>query len=209
MGGGWRDERVYGKTHEGNRHPPSHMVWKRARTKPIGGAAFALFHNLPTLINTFIKRVQVSKPMSDLLELTKKELIALCEEKGLDTSGTKSELVARLEAPTETVEEAPTETVEESLPEASPEPVVEEVVEEPTPAPKKAKKATKTSLPDVEDESISNEEFVKQAYLSILKREADAGGLKHYVRCLEMHRTLTREQVLERLADSEEAKALK
>lgn len=164
-------------------------------------AAFALFPSLPTLINTFIKRVQVSKPMSDLLELTKKELIALCEEKGLDTSGTKSELVARLEAPTE--------TVEESLPEASPEPVVEEVVEEPTPAPKKAKKATKTSLPDVEDESLSSEEFVKQAYLSILKREADAGGLKHYVRCLEMHRTLTREQVLERLADSEEAKALK
>jgi len=112
--------------------------------------------------------------MSDLSELTKKKLIALCEEKGLDTSGTKSELVARLEAPTE--------TVEESLPEASPEPVVEEVVEEPTPAPKKAKKATKTSLPDVEDESLSSEEFVKQAYLSILKREADAGGLKHYVR---------------------------
>lgn len=135
--------------------------------------------------------------MSDLMELTKKELIALCKEAGLDTDGTKADLVARLEAPAESPTEAPVEAL------------VEEVVEEPAPAPAKPKKATKTgSLPDVEDESLSSEDFVKQAYLAILKREADAGGLKHYVRALDLHRTLTRQQVLDKLSDSEEAKSL-
>jgi hypothetical protein len=135
--------------------------------------------------------------MSDLMELTKKELIALCKEAGLDTDGTKADLVARLEAPAE----SPTE--------ASQEAVVDVRVEEPAPAPTKPKKATKTgSMPDVEDESLSSEDFVKQAYLAILKREADAGGLKHYVRALDLHRTLTRQQVLDKLSDSEEAKSL-
>jgi len=135
--------------------------------------------------------------MSDLMELTKKQLIALCEEAGLDTDGTKADLVARLEAPAETPAEAPVEAV------------VEEVVEEPTPAPTKPKKATqKGSMPDVEDESLSSEDFVKQAYLAILKREADPSGLKHYTRALDLHRTLTRQQVLDKLSDSEEAKSL-
>ena len=149
----------------------------------------------PTLLN----QVRDGKGMSDLMELTKKELLALCEEAGIETDFkmTKKMLVALLEAPAES------EPVEAPV-----EPVVEEEVVEPAPAPKKAKKAAPAaSMPDPEDESLSSAEFVKAAYLAILKREADAGGLKHYTRALDMHRTLTREQVLERLLASDEGKA--
>lgn len=73
--------------------------------------------------------------MTDLNELTKKELIALCKEHELSTDGNKAELKALLEAhlaaehaDEELVEEAVEETVEELDPEpvADPEPVVEE-----------------------------------------------------------------------------------
>ena len=153
----------------------------------------------PTLLN----QVRDGKGMSDLMELTKKELLALCEEAGIeaDSKMTKAVLVGLLEAPAE----APTDS--EPV-EAPVEPVVEEEVVEPAPAPKKAKKAAPAaSMPDPEDESLSSAEFVKAAYLAILKREADEGGLKHYTRALDMHRTLTREQVLERLLASDEGKA--
>jgi len=60
--------------------------------------------------------------MTDLTKLTKKELIALCEENELDTDGTKADLIARLDPVEEVVEEVVEDPVEEP---------VEEVVEMP------------------------------------------------------------------------------
>ena len=96
--------------------------------------------------------------------------------------------------------------------------VVEEVVEElpvetppvketPKKAPKTAKKAS--GLPDPLDESLSTEEFVRAAYTAILKRDADVGGLRHYVRALNAGDVaFGREELLKDLAASEEALAL-
>lgn len=141
--------------------------------------------------------------MTDLSTLTKAELIALAEEAELDTSGTKADIIARLEgasAPVEAVEavEAP-EPVEEA-------PAASEVVPLSNPAPK-AKKGGKTALPDPEDESLSAQDFVRQCYLAIFGREVDPSGFKTYTRALTMHGTLTREQVIERLQDTDEARA--
>lgn len=96
--------------------------------------------------------------------------------------------------------------------------VVEEVVEElpvETPpvkeTPKKAAKTAKkaSGLPDPLDESLSTEEFVRAAYTAILKRDADEGGLRHYVRALNAGDVaFGRAELLEDLAASEEALAL-
>tara|TARA_R110000803_G_scaffold107958_2_gene176130 strand:- start:9348 stop:9680 length:333 start_codon:yes stop_codon:yes gene_type:complete len=96
--------------------------------------------------------------------------------------------------------------VEEPLEEVVEEKVAEEVaapVVKSTP-----KKSSKSSLPDVADESLSAEEFVKAAYLSILKREADSGGLSHYSRCIGMYKTMTRQELLDDLSGSAEAATL-
>ena len=139
--------------------------------------------------------------MSELSELTNAELRELLEAKGLDTSGKKSELIERLEAAEASLspsieEEAP--VVEEAAEEAA------EEAPEPAPAPK-AKKSG--SMPAVDGDE-SNEEFVRAAYLAILKREADPNGLGHYIRCLELHKTMDRQAVLDDLSSSAEAKAL-
>jgi hypothetical protein len=100
----------------------------------------------------------------------------------------------------------PTEKVVEEL--------VEEVVETPVVEEKKvvapAKKAApkKGGLPDPLDESLDAVAFVKAAYLSILKREADAGGLSNYSKCITMYQTMTRQEVLDDLLGSAEAAAL-
>ena len=91
--------------------------------------------------------------------------------------------------------------------------VVEEtpVVEEVKVAPKQASKTTKkaSSLPDPTDESLSTEEFVRAAYTAILKRDADQGGLRHYVRALNAEDvSFDRATLLEDLAKSLEAQAL-
>ena len=80
--------------------------------------------------------------------------------------------------------EAAQEPADEPEPEAEPEAVVEA------------------------DDGDSDRDFVKQAYLDILKREADPSGLSGYVAALGFHGTLTREEVLEQLKNSAEAKAL-
>ena len=85
------------------------------------------------------------------------------------------------------------------------------VVEEKAPEPKKAAKTTKkaSGLPDPLDESLSTEEFVALAYTAILKRDVDAGGLRHYVRALNAGDVaFGREELLADLSASEEAKAL-
>ena len=131
---------------------------------------------------------------TDLSKATKDELVALCEEAGLETDGTKKELIARLEAVP-----APSE------PEVVEEEVKEEVVEE---KPVKTAKKGKSKLPDPEDESLSVEDFVRAAYLAVLGREADAGGLRSYTFAIELHRTMSRQDVLDSLQSSEEAKGL-
>lgn len=136
--------------------------------------------------------------MSDLADLKKADLVALCEEKGLDTEGTKADLIARLEA---VVEAAP--AVEESEPvleEATPEPEAEE----PAPEPAKPKAKTPKGAPDPADESLSTVEFIEAAYLALLGREVDAPGLRHYKNGIDLHKTIDRQRVLDDLLASEE-----
>ncbi len=135
--------------------------------------------------------------MSDLADLKKAELVALCEEKGLDTEGTKADLIARLEASQAPAAEAPAEEVEEEVAE---EPAVEEAEPEPAPKPK----AKKGSVPDPADESLSTVEFIEAAYLSLLGREADRQGLRHYKNGIDIHQTIDRQRVLDDLLASEE-----
>lgn len=121
--------------------------------------------------------------MDDLSSMLKADLIALCEDRGLDTDGTKAQLIARLEEASEASSEA------EEVVEA---PEVEEAAEEaPAPAPAAAD---------------DNESFVKQAYLDKLGREADLSGLNHYVGELDRG-TLSRAALLETLEKSAEGQA--
>jgi|14BtaG_2_1085337.scaffolds.fasta_scaffold00911_3 hypothetical protein len=126
--------------------------------------------------------------MSDLLKLTKTKLLKLVEEAGLtaDAEATKADLVALLEA----------------VPEEAPAEVVEEVVAE---TPKKAKKpsGSKVAL----DMELQGGEFVKAAYLAILKREADPMGLANYTGALAMG-GMTKEGLVEDLKASGEYAAL-
>lgn len=138
--------------------------------------------------------------MSELADLLKSDLVALCEEKGLETDGTKADLIARLEA----LEEA-APAVEESTPEAEAEeaePVVEEAAPEPAPAPAKPK--TVKGAPDPNDESLSTVEFIQAAYQALLGREADVQGLRHYKNSLDLHKTIDRQRVLDDLLASDE-----
>ena len=131
--------------------------------------------------------------MTELSELTKKELIAKCEELELDIGGNKTELLERIEAHLASLE-APAEEVVEEVAEE----VVEEVVE--------AKPLKAGDLPPV-DTDLGTEDFVKAAYLAILKRDADAGGLAHYSSMLTMG-SLSKQQILDDLSESEEAQSL-
>jgi len=138
----------------------------------------------------------------ELDEMLKSELIEKAESLGLDTDGTKAVLKERILealAAEESVEE-PEEEVAEELPEDEPEEeVVEEVVEE---------KSMLDLLTDEPDETASNEEFIKWAYESILKRKADDGGLMHYLNGMRL-RNWSREHIKKVLSESEEALALK
>ena len=70
----------------------------------------------------------------ELSDMTKKELVEMAEDLGLSTSGTKSELIARI---LDGADESPVEEpVEEPAEEAAEEP--EPVAEEPAPPAKKA-----------------------------------------------------------------------
>lgn len=125
------------------------------------------------------------RPMSDLLKLTKTKLLKLVEEAGLtaEADATKADLVALLES-------VPAE-----------EPATEVVAETPK---KETKKATSGSEVDME---LEEGEFVKAAYLALLKREADPMGLANYTGALAMG-GMTKEELLEDLKASGEYKAL-
>lgn len=72
---------------------------------------------------------------------------------------------------------------------------------------KTAPKTKAVSKPDPEAD-MDLKEFVEQAYLSILKRPADAEGLKNYMQVVQMHGR-PRAHVLHALENSAEAKSLK
>ena len=141
----------------------------------------------------------------ELSDMTKKELMDMASDMGLSTKGTKVDLIARIldGAPEEAPAEAPAEEVVEEVVEEAP---VEEAPVEEAPAPKKAKKSG--SLPSIEEDDLSAEEFVKAAYLAILKRDADPAGLRHYCNLLNIHKTMSRQQILDDLSNSAEAKSL-
>ena len=67
---------------------------------------------------------------------------------------------------------------------------------------KAAPKAPKHAVPDPTAE-MTAEDFVKAAYLALLGREADAGGLRHYVQGITVHRE-PRESVLTSLRASKD-----
>tara|TARA_B100001094_G_C17840363_1_gene627636 strand:+ start:108 stop:482 length:375 start_codon:yes stop_codon:yes gene_type:complete len=116
-----------------------------------------------------------------LSDLKKSELIALAEENELDSSGTKKDLVARLEP-----------VLEWDEPEA------EEVEDAPV-APEEETKAVSAApvLKTAEDYAhLEDEDFVKAVYLDILGREADPDGLKHYTNNLNFHKNMTRTDLI-------------
>ena len=137
-----------------------------------------------------------------LVDLKKAELIALAEENGLDTTGTKAELAERLDAvlswddaeEEEVVEETVEEVAEEVVEEAA-----EEVVEEET-------SDELTSWKGFDLTEGDSDAFLKGLYMKVLGREVDAGGLRHYTSVLDMHKTQTRADVLQDLLNSDEYK---
>lgn len=133
-----------------------------------------------------------------LVDLKKAELVALAEENGLDTTGTKAELAERLDAvltwDEETVEEVAEEVAEE---------VVEEVVEE---VAEEEASDELTSWKGFDLTAGDSDAFLKGIYMKVLGREVDKGGLRHYTSVLDMHKTQTRADVLQDLLNSEEYK---
>lgn len=116
----------------------------------------------------------------ELTSLLKADLVALCEEHGLTTDGTKALLIERL--------------TDHLYPEE------EEVVEE-----VKVSKGN-LSLPSVDPMDMSPEDFIEKAYLAVLGREADLGGKKHYSGAIGPMGSLTRQQMLDSLFASNEYK---
>ncbi len=118
--------------------------------------------------------------MDDLSSLLKAELIALCEEHGLKTDGTKSVLIERIN--------------DHLYSEETTEEVVETV---------KVSKGN-MNLPDTDPMAMSAEDFVEAAYQAVLGREPDIGGRKHYLRAINALGDLTRQQMLDTLLTSDE-----
>ncbi len=104
-----------------------------------------------------------------LSDLSKKELIALAKEKDLDSKGTKSELVVRLE----------------SLDSDESSPVKEE-----------KKVAVKKSKIDME---LPLKDFINAAYNLVHKRDATDYEMNHYVYHLGSMNTISREEMIEEL----------
>ena len=135
--------------------------------------------------------------MSDLSELKKAELLKLVEEAGLeaDAKATKADLIALLESvPAEEVVE---ETVEEVVEEA----VVEEAPETPSEDAEGDEKFAGL------DYDLEGKEFVLAAYMAVLKREADAGGLAHYTQAINAGH-IDKQYLVDDLLKSAEYKAL-
>ena len=133
-----------------------------------------------------------------LVDLKKAELVALAEENGLDTTGTKAELAERLDAVLSWDDAEEEEVVEETVEEVAEE-VVEEAAEEET-------SDELTSWKGFDLTEGDSDAFLKGLYMKVLGREVDLGGLRHYTSVLDMHKTQTRADVLQDLLNSEEYK---
>jgi len=143
-----------------------------------------------------------------LVDLKKAELIALAEENELDTTGTKAELAARLDSHLtwDDAEKLADEEIAEVEAELEEELEVEEFFSE--------------ELVEEEDTGVTewngfdltlgdSDDFLKGLYMKVLGREVDKGGLRHYTSILEMHKTMTRADILQDLLNSGEFKNLK
>ena len=117
--------------------------------------------------------------MDDLSSLLKAELIALCEEHGLKTDGTKSVLIERINEHLYS-EEATEEVVEVKVSKGN------------------------MNLPDTDPLAMSAEDFVEAAYQAVLGREPDIGRRKHYLRSINALGDLTRQGMLDTLLASDE-----
>lgn len=138
-----------------------------------------------------------------LVDLKKAELVALAEENGLDTTGTKTELAERLDAVLSWDDAEEEEVVEETVEEVAEE-VVEETVEEVAEEEEASDELTSWNGFDLT--AGDSDDFLKGLYLKVLGREVDKGGLRHYTSVLDMHKTQTRADVLQDLLNSHEYK---
>ena len=118
-----------------------------------------------------------------LEKMKKAELVEKAKDLGLDSDGTKAELISRIEAHESEAESA------------SADPVVEEPIE-----------ANESDGPGDLDPDLDSVAFVKKAYQDILGRDADENGLRHYVNALDFHGTIDRQKVIDDLKASDEAK---
>ena len=132
------------------------------------------------------------------MDLKKAELVALCEKHELDTEGSKAELAERLAPVVDWDDEATEEVVEE---------VVEEVAVEPD-----YEHPDLPSLSDVTDveydEEADVEVFIGAVFEEYCKREASEFELSHYRKALTFHNTLTLENFVLGIKNSDEARSL-
>jgi hypothetical protein len=137
-----------------------------------------------------------------LMDLKKAELVALCEKHELDSEGTKAELVERLAPVVDwDDDEAEEEVVEEVVEEA-----VEEAVE---PDYEHPELPTLADITDVEyDEEADIEVFIGAVFEEYCKREASEHELSHYRKAITFHETLTLENFVLGIKNSDEARSL-
>jgi len=126
----------------------------------------------------------------NIATMKKAELVALCDELGLDSEGTVADLRALL---TDHKDEWPdhADTILEAVEDDSP------------------KVSTgNLGLPSTDPEAHTESDFLDLAYNACLGRDPDAAGKKHYMTNLIM-RGITREDVIQDLLESDEGKALR
>jgi len=118
-----------------------------------------------------------------LMDLKKAELVALAKQYDVAATGTKADLVARLEPVVDWDDPDAEDSTGDS-----------------------ADVDVAAIITDAAD--MSDDDFVSLAYERILQREADRAGLTHYSACIWFHKTMTREGVCESLLASAEYASL-
>jgi len=131
-----------------------------------------------------------------LTDLKKAELVALAEQHGVSSAGTKADIAGRLD---EIITWDEDDTVDES---AVDDAIIsdESLVDDPLPDPI----TINGNNQELEIEGGTTDEFLQRAYLHVLGREIDDGGRKHYRRVLDEYQTQTRQQVVDDLLASDE-----
>jgi hypothetical protein len=140
-----------------------------------------------------------------LMDLKKAELVALAKENGLDTAGTKNDLVERLEEVLDWDEEKDDVepiAVDEVLMDETVVVDDEPVLDDPLPDPIELN----GNNAELDMEIVDTTQFLQAAYLHVLGREIDDGGKKHYRTVLDDYKTQTRAEVVADLLNSDEYK---